>query len=444
MKWVFLLALLILTPALAAALRRQPRHLLLVAFLIGLIPFVMGPLHLFVAPISWAYWTGPVKGIEISVLDALAVAVIAVTRPVKTPLVLKLALGIIVTALIVSTLVSDQYWPCSFYAWQLLRAVVLYMGVARATAALPDFPIRILFGMGVGLAIEAITATSQYLGGDSQAGGNFGHQNMLGTASMFVVFSAFALFLAGRRTMLALAILGCEAVIVFTGGSRAAIGLFAIGLLVTIALSIRHRGSGRKAMMTAAAVIGLACAAPVMMMAIERRSDAARAGSSQERQQFIAAARMIIADYPWGVGANRYVIVANLGGYSDRAGVPWNTTERSAPVHNYYYLVAAELGLLGFVGLATLLAGLILTGVRALRRVEWNERSELLVGVTASAIVASAYFAFEYVAMTFYIHYLFAINAGMLVALAAARRQAAPARHNQRAPLNLTAVQEPT
>ena len=444
MKWIFLLAIIMVTPALASDFRRNPRHLLPAAFLIGLMPFVMFPLHLYVAPISWPDWPGTVKGIEISLLDAMAVAIIAATRPVTTPLMLKFALGIIVTALIISTFASGQYWPPAFYGWQLFRAVLLYLAIARATAAHTDFPIRLLFGLGLGLVIEAISATSQYLGGDSQAGGNFGHQNLLGLASLFVALPAFALLLAGRRTAFALTILICEAVIVFTGGSRAAIGFLGIGLFGCILLSVWHRTSGRKAIISAVAFCALAGAAPVMMLAIERRPEEARQSSNEERERFKEAARMIIADHPQGVGANRYVIVANMGGYSARAGVPWNSSQRVAPVHNFYYLYAAELGLLGLGGLVALLAGLILVGVRSLKRVEWGERSELLVGVTAATIASAGHFAFEYVAMSFYIHYLFAINAGMLVALAAARGRVAPRKIDRHAPLNLTVVQEPS
>jgi len=440
-KWLFVLALLVLTPALAISLRQRPRYLLPAAFLVGLMPFVMSPLHLYVAPVSWAGWPGAVKGIELSLLDALAIAIIAATKPVKTPLVLKFAVGIILVALCVSTIASGQFWPCMFYAWQFLRAVLVYMAVARATAALPAAPIQILFGMGLGLAIEAVTAAWQFMGGAIQAGGNFGHQNLLGMASLFVVLPAFALLLAGRRTALALGIVTCEAIIVYAGGSRATVGLAAIGLLVAIALSVWHRGSGRKAMAGAAAIIALVCAAPVMMLAIERRPEALRVASNDERQRFDHAARMIIADNPLGVGANRYVIVANLGGYSDRAGVPWNTSQRAAPVHNFYYLFAAELGLLGLIGLFTLQVGIILVGIRSLKRAGWSERSELLVGATTAAIAASAYFAFEWIAMTFYIHYLFAINTGIIVALSVTDRSAVPRRDRRPLALKVPAVQ---
>jgi O-antigen ligase len=112
------------------------------------------------------------------------------------------------------------------------------------------------------------------------------------------------------------------------------------------------------------------------------------------------------------------VVTANLGGYSDRAGVPWNWSERSAPVHNAYYLIAAETGILGLFGYVSLFASVILLGLRALRLKTNSESSELLVGFTASAIVTTVYYAFEWVPMLFQVHYLAATNTGVLIGLA--------------------------
>ena len=83
----------------------------------------------------------------------------------------------------------------------------------------------------------------------------------------------------------------------------------------------------------------------------------------------VRAARMIIADHPFGVGPNQYLVVANIGGYSSRAGVAWNYANRSAPVHNSYYFITAELGFLGLIGMITILLSMIWTGLRALKRV---------------------------------------------------------------------------
>jgi O-antigen ligase len=132
-----------------------------------------------------------------------------------------------------------------------------------------------------------------------------------------------------------------------------------------------------------------------------------------------AAARMIIADHPLGVGANQYVIVANLGGYSERAGVAWNFANRSAPVHNSYLLVWAEMGLIGLMGLLTMMVSIVSFGLKETRRLAGDERSELMIGLLATLIVSGAHLAFEWLFLTNYVHYLLAMSAGALVGIAA-------------------------
>ncbi len=180
--------------------------------------------------------------------------------------------------------------------------------------------------------------------------------------------------------------------------------------MVTIALSIRLKTTGRKNAIAGAALLGLLLAAPVMLWAIDRRSDAARASSDEERSAMIRAARMIIADHPLGVGPNQYLLVANIGGYSSRAGVAWNAANRSAPVHNSYYFITAELGFLGLLGMVTILFSMIWTGFRALKRVGLGERSDILVGVVATLIIVSAHLAFEWLVATNYVQYLLAMT----------------------------------
>jgi len=97
------------------------------------------------------------------------------------------------------------------------------------------------------------------------------------------------------------------------------------------------------------AALALALVSPLMLQAYNNRmgqqAAAARASGGvvgDERALFEAAAKAMFADHPMGVGANQYVVVASTQGYSERAGVPWNWTSRSANVHNTYLLVAAE------------------------------------------------------------------------------------------------------
>jgi len=430
-KWVFLLGLMVFTPWLATFLKGNPKYLPHAGFAIGILPFLLSGLNLMASPIAWPFWSGAVKGFDISLLDGIAIAVIIATRPARTPIVLKVAFSIYFFGCVVSTLAgsSGLRMASIFYDWQVVRAALLYVAVTRACVTHPKVPVAILMGMGLGLGSQAIIAMQEHLGGRLQAGAWFGHQNLLGMASHFAVFPAIALLLAGYYSKQALAIIVAGVMVGFAGGSRATIGLFAIGMVVTLILSIWRKGTGRKTAVAAGLLATLVVAMPVLYTAIERRSSRTLDESNLERQLMIKAAKMIIADYPLGIGPNRYIVVANTGGYSDRAGMAWNKANRSAPVHNTYYLVTAEMGWIGLIGLLGIYGSLLALGIGGLRSAPPGLHGEMLVGVTGTMIVLMAHSYFEWITMYFHIHYLFAISVGLLIGL----RQAAAVQHKRRA-----------
>ncbi len=214
-------------------------------------------------------------------------------------------------------------------------------------------------------------------------------------------------------------------VIAVLGGSRATLGLVAFGVVLTILLSILQKGTSRKYAFGGALLLLLLVCAPVMMWSVNQRSDEARASSDADRAAMKAAATMMIADHPFGVGANQYVVVANTGGYSARAGVAWNEDNRAAPVHDTYYLITAEMGFLGLIGLVALLGSFIVLGLRMLRRRLPDETIGVVPGLAAAMIVVAVHISFEFVFMDFTLHYLFAIVGGMLVAIASRVRSRA-------------------
>ena len=430
MKWIVLGGLLALIPVLTALLRSKPNFIVHACYFMGLMVFFFDP-YLNIGPVTWD-WTGVIKGIEITIVDIIALSIILATRPVRTPLSLKIGLGIYVLALILSSLMAQVPTPAVFYIWQFCRAVVVFMAVARATATQKGAPFALVAGLGTATIIQALVAAKQYVGGDPAAGGTLGHRNILGLTSHFAVMPAFALLLAGRRTLPAVAVVVAGAVIALTGGGRATIGLFGIGVVVTTVLSMRHKMTGRKGAMAGLAVLLLVLSAPAMMWAVGRRSVEARISSNEERAAMTFAARMIIADHPLGVGPNQYLMVANLGGYSERAGVAWNFANRSAPVHNSYLLVWAELGIIGLIGLITILFSTVMVGLKAMRRLAWEERSELMIGLLAAVIVASGHIAFEWLFITNYVHDLLAMSLGALVGITATLRQRTGSRIVQR------------
>jgi O-antigen ligase len=426
-KWIYILAVILGTPVLGAYLKAHPRHLAHAAFATGVLMFVAMP-NFWVAPIPWPGWPGPVQGLELSFVDGISIAIIMATSRIRTPVSMKIAFAIVCLAALVSTFAGYQIMPAIFYDWQLFRAVLLFVAMVRLCGTVERAPVALLGGLGVGLAYEAILAIQQYIGGADRPGGNLGHSNFLGFCTYFVVFPVFALLLGSRRTLWPTAVLLCGLLIAVIGGSRATMGMFGIGVILTILFSMQRRPTSRKWAFAGGAMLLLLVTAPVMVWAIDRRSEEQRISSDLERESMKLAARMIIADHPLGVGPNQYVVTANTGGYSARAGVPWNYTSRSAPVHNTYYLVTAEFGFLGLIGLVALLATFLFYGFRVLRLPSDDPNSELIAGLLAAVVASCVHLYYEWIFMTFTLHYLFAIGTGMMVGIGVRMKMGAKVR----------------
>ena len=436
MKWFFLAALLFLTPALAGLLRSKPRYLVHTCFVLGVSMFVLGP-KLWAAPVPWPAWPGPVKGIEFSFIDGISLALIAATRSVRIPWPIKLSFSIYCFAIVISTFAASQPEAAIFYAWQLFRTVLLMIAIARVCGTEPRAPGALLAGLGLGLMYEAGLVIFQYLKGAFRPGGNLPSANFLGLAADFAVFTTLSLMLGSRRLVLPAATVFAGFVIAVLGGSRATLGLFALGIILTTVFSMRHKANSRKYAFAGALAVLMLASAPVIVWAASRRTQVEKESSDAERASMKEAARMIIADHPFGVGANQYVIVANTEGYSQRAGVAWNEDNRAAPVHDTYYLITAELGFIGLIGLVTTLASFIALGFMMLRRHLPDERGELVPGLLATMIMVAIHINYEFVFMDFTLHYLFAVSAGMLLAIAAKAK--APAKRP--APMSAPAPQ---
>lgn len=424
MKWIYLAGLLFLGALLTAQLRRNPRLLPHAAFALAMAPFLEARFHLTSAPISWAGWAGPVQGIEISLTDAFSVAMLLSSKPAKSPLILKFALGLIVIAYLVSTISSGTHMESFFTGWQFLRTVIVYLAVNRACATNKDTMPALITGLVTGLAIQAVIVFWEIAAsGRSQAGGWFGHQNNLGFATHFVVYTALAALLGGyypKRMLLAVV---SGIVIAFAGASRATIGLMLLGMTLTLVFSSLHKVNSRKMAVAGAALIGLLAVSPLLYSSLQRRTAEQQENSVEVRDNMKAAASLMIAEFPLGVGPNRYVLVANLGGYSERAGVPWNTGNRGAPVHNLYYLLTTEMGWLGLIALISLFVSSFVVAVRGMRRDSGGFESEISAGIAVTMIVVAVHANYEWIFMLHANHAFFAMSVGMAAAISVIARR---------------------
>lgn len=418
MKWIFLAALIALVPVLAGWLRSNPRELPKVCMLMGFLPFAIAPFHLYAAPISWAMWPGFVKGVEVSLLDAVALAIVLSAPQRSRRFRMKAPMLLFIGAVALSVITASIPMAASFYVWQLARVFLVFAAVAISCRD-DRCPPAIVTGMVIGLAIQAVMATRDFLGGALQSGGGFGHQNQLGILSHFAVYPALALLLAGRKGVTP--ILGPVAgvVVAIIGASRATIGLGALGIALTLVMSMIRRPTGRKSGILFAGVAGLLIAAPLAINALNRRAEVnPLAGSSEEREAFKRAAWMMAADHPLGVGANYYVVAANTQGYSARAGVVPTAGSRGANVHNAYLLSAAEAGYPGLVTFTIMMLVPIWVAFRAALRNRRDGRGELLIGIGVALVMVAMHALYEWVFVTFSTEYLFGIALGLVSGLA--------------------------
>jgi len=85
--------------------------------------------------ISWREWPGYVQGLEFSVLDGLAIAVLLSTPRGVRPLPFKLSMAAYFLAILLSTLQAQTPIAALFYPWQLGRMFVVYVAVTRWVSA---------------------------------------------------------------------------------------------------------------------------------------------------------------------------------------------------------------------------------------------------------------------------------------------------------------------
>lgn len=422
MKWLALAVGLAGIVPLAGWLRRNPRETPKVWMLMGFLPLVVGGLHWYMAAISWAGWPGYVKGTEISILDLLAVALYLSLPRSRIVLPFRLSMALYFFAVLLSALQTSVPMATLFYAWQLARMFLLYAVVTKASAGDERVAPALLTGMAIGLCFEVCATVWQRFGlGILQAQGTMDSQNLLGLMTHFVTFPWIALLLAGERGCWPVVGPLAALVIAVLTVSRATFGLFGIGSVSLVALSICRRWTSRKALILAAGVAVVGLVSPLILSSYEQRLADIPLQTGKpydERAAFVDAATMMISDNPMGVGANFYVVMANTGGYNTRAGVAPRLGSDSTNVHNIYYLVAAETGYIGLVTFLLMILQPLIVAFRCGWRSRGDRRGDLLLGLGISLLMVYIHSYFEWIFISFDAQYMFALDIGLVAGLA--------------------------
>jgi hypothetical protein len=431
LRWIALAVILASLPAFVYLLRNERTRDWAVLALGGMM-FMVGKLQIDAAIISWPLWPGPVRGVLISPVDTLALALI-VTRGARDnripfPLMSLLFLVPIALSIVVSNVPMASAMSL-LQAAQLILFATAIAGEMTRPSALP----RLLQGLSLGLIVQAGFVVQQKLAGVVQADGTLDHQNSLGMMVELAVLPLIGYLLEGGKSRLCYAGVAAGLLCVAGGGSRGTLLFLAIGLVVLVLFSLARGFSARKGKMLAAGIVAALIFVPLSVMTLKDRfGDATLVTEEKERVAMAKAARAMAADHPLGVGANTYVTVANTEGYAAAAGVAWREASRVAPVHHVFLLKRAETGRLGEITLYLLMALCAWRGLSLGRRA----RAPLLGGVTlgggAAAVAALAHGHYEYVFSVGIIQRLFWLNIAIVFAcLMVERRLSADAKRRR-------------
>jgi hypothetical protein len=409
---VFAIAVLASYPV-GSWLRGRPTARTLAWTACGFLPFFSRPLE--IALVSFGGRPGDTFGLEVGVLDWLALSLLFAYRGRSRRLPNRAGIALYVAVALVSVTQAPWMLGAFGYVWKLGRMILLYAVVSRAQDD-RRVPMALLRGMMLGILNEFGWSMWQRLAlGWPRATGTFAHQNTLGMMINLAVMVPIALEIAGRSTRLSrLAWIAAVPVAILTI-SRGALLFLAGGVVLVYAASALGGLTRRKARIGLAGLALAAVIVPVVLVTLGSRPARERLESMETRESYERAAALMLEEHPLGIGPNDFTL-SLMTGYGERAGVEWS--QRIAIVHDVYTLTAAEMGYAGVVALAVLFLGPLLAAIRAARRAGRDPRRDLLVGLAVALAMFYAHSALEWAWRQTAVSYLYWMVAAVAVTLA--------------------------
>jgi len=425
MRFVGLALIFLSIPVLIALMGRDVRRRDMAVLAAGMLMFCTGPLEITASLIAWPYWQGLSKGMILSLLDSIAIALIA-TRPARLNRAPFIPLIAIFAAPIVFSVTQASVKQAAFFmVFQVVQMTVYYIALSGELQRLSAIK-SLMKGLALGLMIQAGYVISQKLGGVVQAPGTTAHQNILGIMVELSAIPLFAAALEGERSKLVYGGLFAAMIVVAAGGSRGTILYFALGAAALLVVSLARRSTTRKWQILGLTVLASLVAVPLGMATLrDRFGDAPVTAEETQRAAMERAARAMAADHWLGVGANNFVSVNNVGGYAAKAGMDWGPATRSKPAHNAYLVARAETGWAGQLALVVLVTGLAIAGFRAGFRMRELRYMGLPLGCGAAIAAVGLHINYEYAFFLPETQRLFFMNAAIIAGCMAIMRRAA-------------------
>jgi O-antigen ligase len=394
-KWLALLLIVLGAYPVGRLLRSSPRAQRALVAAVGLLPFA-GLAALTMNPISYEAYRGDSRGLEVTLVDAAVAVLLFALPPARHPSphrALRAAYGMVVAG---SLLVAPMPHLALFGLWKLLRMYLVVTVMARAFED-PRMGPAYLRGVAIGALYALGHALHQRYGLHvHQVAATFPHQNSLGMALNLVAPVIAAIALAGRGGALAWVALGACAVSMVLTLSRGSIVVFAASTALVLAVSLARGVSKRKLAVAAAGVATTVLVFGKSLGTVVQRFETAPETSAASRESFERAARLMLADHPFGVGMNQFSHVLEHGGYALRAGVA-SRGDLGGLVHNAYWLTASELGWAGIASWMALLAAPLVVAIRGAWKGRSDVRGDVLLGCAIGLAATYAQSTLEWI-----------------------------------------------
>ena len=417
MRWIGLAVLIMSIPIFAALIGRGNAKRDLAIMLLGLLVFVTGKWSHSVALYVWPVWQGSTKGVFLSLVDTLAIALLITRPPGKYRIPFLPLILLYILTVVVSIVPAYNKVAAVFTVAQLVQMIILYVAVASELHR-PTAIRALMLGLSAGLIFQAAYVIRMKLGGMVQAYGTFSHQNLLGMAVELSLLPLIAAVLEGERNKFVYAGIIAGAVCIAGSGSRAAMGFAAIGTVLLILFSLARKSTKRKWQVVGLGVAGAVVMVPLGIATLQDRFGGG-AFKTQENARITLgnAARLMANENVLGVGANNFVVVNNTQLYLERAGGKLTQATRRQPTHNAYLLARSETGWAGEITLILLLGGLATAGIVLAFKKRKLPLAGLALGNAAAIGVVALHSNYEYALHQKEIQQFLFLNAAMLAGL---------------------------
>lgn len=300
----------------------------------------------------------------------------------------------------VASFVSIANAPAPIYTWfaaaKALKLALIFIAAYNFFRTENDLRFGLVC-LSLVIFWELIVVLDQkYIKHIYQVWGTFEHQNSL---CMFTILIGMVFLAAGMSkqkwaNFFLFAYLSCAAIVQSTL-SRAGLAVFAFGTVLVVALSLLDRCTKRRlAVLVSLSCVGIIGLSMTLDTIVQRFKDYGNQESANTREMLNISSRMMLSEFPLGIGWNNFAHVINrpyyYGDHIDRwqrvNGNPVDPDYKKGVVESLWWLLLAETGWQGFGAFVLFIALFLWWNIRN----AWFYRGRPLGAISIGLLVGSS------------------------------------------------------